>query len=229
MRQYNGSSLVQVVAHRCSANLNQCWPIVNTLRPRQNGRLFADDIFKRIFLNENVWIPIKISLKFVPKGLINYIPALFQIMAWRRPGDKPLSETMMVWLLTHMCVTRPQWVNVFQENAHENSVCKMTNWCWPEHVNVILGLNSTVTSPWMRWRLKSPALRVLTQPFIQAQIKENIKAPCHWPLCWKFTGDRWIPAQMAGNAENVSIWWRHHVSCAPTPGRPDELLQRLGV
>ena len=35
--------------------------------------------------------------------------------------------------------------------------------------------------------------RLFTQPFIQAQIKENIKAPCHWPLCGEFTGDRWIP------------------------------------
>ena len=50
-------------------------------------------------------------MKFVPKGWINNIPALVQIMAWRRPGDKPLSETMLVRLLTHICVTRPQWVN----------------------------------------------------------------------------------------------------------------------
>ena len=35
---------------------------INTLKPRKNGRHFADDIFKCIFLNENVWIPIKISL-----------------------------------------------------------------------------------------------------------------------------------------------------------------------
>ena len=83
----------------------------NTLRPRQIGRHFADDIFNCIFLNENVWIPIRISLKFVPKGPINNIPALVQIMAWRRPGDKPLSESMMVSLPTHICVTRPQWVN----------------------------------------------------------------------------------------------------------------------
>ena len=66
--------------------------LINSLRPRQNGRRFADDIFKCIFLNENVWKPIKISLKFVPKGPINNIPALVRIMAWRRPGDKPLSE-----------------------------------------------------------------------------------------------------------------------------------------
>ena len=82
----------------------------NTLRPRLNGRHFADDIFKCIFLNENILIPIKISLKFVPKGPINNIPSLVQIMAWRRPGDKPLSEPMMDNLPTHLCVTRPHWV-----------------------------------------------------------------------------------------------------------------------
>ena len=80
---------------------------VNTLRLRQN---FTDDIFKCIFLHENAWIPIQISLKFVPKGPINNIPALVQIMAWRRPGDKPLSEPMMVSLPRHICITQPQWV-----------------------------------------------------------------------------------------------------------------------
>ena len=84
--------------------------LVNSLRPRQNGRLFADDTFKRIFLNENIRIATKNSLKFVPTGLINNIPALVLIMAWRRPGVKPLSDPMLVRSLTHICVTRPQWV-----------------------------------------------------------------------------------------------------------------------
>ena len=84
---------------------------INTLRPRQNGRHFPDDIFKWIFLNKIIWISIKISFKFVPVGGINNIPALVQIMAWRRPGGKSLSEPMMVSSLTHICVTRPQWVN----------------------------------------------------------------------------------------------------------------------
>ena len=53
-----------------------------------------------------------ISLKFVPSGHIHNIPALVQIMAWRRPGDKPLSEPIMVSLLMHICITQPQWVNV---------------------------------------------------------------------------------------------------------------------
>ena len=83
---------------------------LNSFRPRQNRRHFADDILKCIFLNENLWIPIKISLKFVPKGSIDNIAALVQIMAWRRLGDKPLSEPIMVSLLTHICISRPQWV-----------------------------------------------------------------------------------------------------------------------
>ena len=85
--------------------------LISTLRPGQNGRHFADDIFLCIFLNENIWISIKISLKFVPRGPVNKIPSLVQIMAWRRPGAKPLSEPMMIRLLTLICVTRPQWVN----------------------------------------------------------------------------------------------------------------------
>ena len=65
---------------------------INILGLRQNGRHFPDNIFKFIFLNENVRILIKISLKFVPKSPINNTLALVQIMAWRRPGDKSLSE-----------------------------------------------------------------------------------------------------------------------------------------
>ena len=87
------------------------WPVFNSLRPRRNRRHFADDSFTWIFLNENISISNKISLKFIPKSSITNIPALVQIMAWRLPGDKPLSEPMMVSLTTHICVTRPQWVN----------------------------------------------------------------------------------------------------------------------
>ena len=79
---------------------------INSLRPRHNGRHFPDDTFKRIFLNENIRISIKISPNFVPKGQINKCQSFVQMMAWRRPGDKPLSEPMMVRLLTHICVTR---------------------------------------------------------------------------------------------------------------------------
>ena len=72
------------------------WAIlINTLRPRQNGHIFTDDIVKGIFMNENIWIFNKISLKYVPLGLTDNMAALVQIMAWCQTGDKPLSETMM--------------------------------------------------------------------------------------------------------------------------------------
>ena len=49
--------------------------ITSTLRRRQDGRRFPDDIFKCIFLNENDKIPIQISIKFVPRSPIDNKPA----------------------------------------------------------------------------------------------------------------------------------------------------------
>ena len=54
----------------------------------------TDDIFKSIF-NESVWIPITISLKFVPKGPIDYNSALVHVVAWHQTGEKPLPESML--------------------------------------------------------------------------------------------------------------------------------------
>ena len=72
-------------------------------------------IFQTTFSNAFSWIKmyefrLRFHLILVPRGPINNIPALVQIMAWRRPGDKPLSEPMMVCMLTHICVTQPPWV-----------------------------------------------------------------------------------------------------------------------
>ena len=76
------------------------------MRPRQNGRHFADDAFTRIFLNENIRISIKISLKYVSYGPVHKIPALVRLVS-----AKPLSEPMMIRLPSYKCVTWPQWVN----------------------------------------------------------------------------------------------------------------------
>ena len=69
---------------------------LNSSPPGQNGHHFAGNSSRYIFVNEKFCVLTKISLKFVPKGPIDYKSALVQIMAWRRPGDKPLSEPMMV-------------------------------------------------------------------------------------------------------------------------------------
>ena len=56
---------------------------------------FTGDILNFIFLNENIWILIEMWLKLVPKGPIDNMLALVQIMAWRWTGDKPLSEPVI--------------------------------------------------------------------------------------------------------------------------------------
>ena len=75
-----------------------------------------DAILQTTFSNGFSWMKMyEFRLTFHrsgPRGPINNIPTLVQIMAWRRPGDKPLSEPMMVRSPTHICVTRPQWVKL---------------------------------------------------------------------------------------------------------------------
>ena len=79
-------------------------PTVDIMLLTHWGRATMAAIFKYISLNENVWISIKISLKFIPKGPVSKIPALVHIIAWHLPGDKPLSEPMIVWFTgTYMC------------------------------------------------------------------------------------------------------------------------------
>ena len=102
-RIYPGPELCHHFTWRC--------PCTYTSRPRHNEHNFPDDIFKSIFLNENAWISLNISLEFVPKVQINNIVALVQIMAWCQTGDKPLSEEMMAYVAdSYIWVTRLQWV-----------------------------------------------------------------------------------------------------------------------
>ena len=69
----------------------------------------------------------------------------------------------------------------------------------------VVALTIIMMSQWARWRRKSPASRLFTQLFIQAQVNENIKAPRNWPLSEEFTVTGEFPAQRVSNAENVSI------------------------
>ena len=77
---YAGSAISVATEAYSATEIN-----INKLRLRQNGRHLADDTYKCIFLNENIWIPTKISLKFVPKRQINNIPALVHII-WTNDG-----------------------------------------------------------------------------------------------------------------------------------------------
>ena len=68
---------------------------LNSLRPRRNEQHFADDIFKCLFLNEDVWISIEISLKFVAKGPINNITGIYSIASDN--GLAPTKRQAIVW------------------------------------------------------------------------------------------------------------------------------------
>ena len=73
------------------------WKSTLTHWGRDNmAAIFPTTFSNGIFLNGDACILTKIPLKFIPKDPINNIPSLVQIMAWRRTGDKPLCEPMVV-------------------------------------------------------------------------------------------------------------------------------------
>ena len=67
------------------------------------------------------------------------------------------------------------------------------SWCLSSTVIIPWVVITHTALQWRRWRPKSRESLLFVQPFVQVQIKENIKAPRHWPLWGEFTGDRWIP------------------------------------
>ena len=85
--RFTGPSLFESI---CSCSCNSS-------APRQKGRQFRSDVFKCIFVNENVWIVLKMSLTFAPEVRINNIPALVHIMAWRRLGDHYLKQWWLAY------------------------------------------------------------------------------------------------------------------------------------
>ena len=113
---------------------------------------FADGLFKSIFLDENVWISIKISLKKFPKGPINSISALVQIMTWHWPGVKPSSVPMMVSLLTHT------WHHSTSMFSHHRDVT------------------------WSVRHFKSMAMQMFVQQLVQANSRKYTKASHYQPF-----------------------------------------------
>ena len=172
----------------------------NTLRPRQDGRHFPD-IFKWIFVNENPWILIKISLTFVPRVPINNILVLVQIMAWRCPGDKPLSETMMVRLPTHICITQPQWVATCVQSTREKE----------KKIEFIV-----VTSHEYKGISNHQLLNCLLNSLFRLTKEIIITALHYWTFlriinCWiLLTNERLCEWYFSVMMMTSSWWWRHH-------------------
>ena len=99
--------------------------LVSILRLKQNGRHFPADILNYIFLNENIWISNKMSLKCVPWCLVDDISALIQIMAWRHPGDRRQAITWINVDIVHRRIYASPGLNMLKlTNFHS---CIITN------------------------------------------------------------------------------------------------------
>ena len=196
--------------------------MINTLRPNQDGRHFPDDIF----LNENAWILINVSLNFVPKVPIHNMLALIQIMAWHQQSDKPSSEPMMVSLLMHICVTRSQWIS----NVKWARPCPHSWWhqilipfqCWemtrkmitllsfyssPESQDPVI--NISLTSMWpfcIRWCGSSDICYYIWNQFNQELLITAVKHQCHqYPMPIEGWWMVWPPAEhQPGNMGFIS-------------------------
>ena len=173
-----------------------------TLKPRHVGPLFTDRNFQMHFFWMNIY---KFWLKFhevCSKSPINNTPALVQIMAWCRPGDKPFSEPMIVSLLTH--ATRPQWdiVGVFE------SAFRYVDVIWAP-----LCLKSNT----LQWRHNDYDSVSNHQPhdcLLGRLFRHRSKKTSKLRVTGLCAGNSSVtgefPAQMASNAENVSFWRRPH-------------------
>ena len=148
----------------------------------------------------------KISVNFVLKGPVNNIITLVQIMAWRRPGDKPLSEPMMITLLRHLCVIelidQPQ---CYVSDIYEVYVKILYPWLLSA---LALEIPQSCTSHHQYICPSALQLRhngcdgisnhqphhSLLNCLFRRRLKKNIKAQRHWPLCGEFNGDQWTPS-----------------------------------
>ena len=87
------------------------------------GQNKMDTIFHTTFSNAFSWLKMyEFQLRFhwslFLRVQLTISPASVQIMAWSRPGDKPLSEPMMVSLQTHICVIWPPWVKSIKHGTN---------------------------------------------------------------------------------------------------------------
>ena len=171
---------------------------------------------------------IKISPKFVPKGLLNNTPALAHLMTWRRWGDKPLSEPMMVRLQTHTCVTRPQWVKIcifWYVKIFSHKYLWM-HWYRVRRLRVIKYIMCITWYPWSTVTLNLHEInrlsRFSTYSFTEFQVYKGTL----WNWCMRNTWSsvRYLePSNPTWPPQNLPRPW-----CCPSMG-PQELERILSV
>ena len=161
---------------------------------------------------KKICISIKISLKFFPKGPVDNNPALVQIRAWRRPGDRPLSEPMLVSVLTHIWVVRPQWVKGEPTTdwwipSQMNSNAESFSAQWRIHIllNPLFFISSPTCASWRLNELAGVSITSLkivystvysradqrkhqisaSLAFVRGIHRWPVNSPHKWPVTWK--------------------------------------------
>ena len=130
---------------------------------------------------------------------------------WGIPRTNGQSRGKCFHLMTSSWSVLPLVVTDISSSAttHTKIFTAQRPWLWPmiyvcskfeNHLVHTIYIKGNKKNPWKFAKIKISKFRQ------KLNNSPNIKAPRHWPLCGEF------PAQMASNAENVSIWWRHHVN-----------------
>ena len=108
----------------------------------------------KTFWNAFSWMKMyEFCLKFDISLFLSFnIPTLVQIMTWHQPGNKPLSEPMIVSLLMHICITRPQWINWYPLMISYFTYVSCCNNSWGkcdkiQHGSYFIILKILLTSP----------------------------------------------------------------------------------
>ena len=116
-------------------------------------------------------------------------------------GPTKFRGSLRIALLTPAGQKKSRSMHVRTQSSYRWKDCKLFSAKELQHYNdVIMGtIASQITS-----------LTIVYSTVYSDADQKNIKGPRHWPLCGEFTGTGEFPVQMASNAENVSIWWRHH-------------------
>ena len=86
-------------------------PNFNTLRRRQNGRHFPDDIFNCIFFNKKVWISIKIHWSLLPRVKLTIFQHWFR---WWLGASQATSHFLNQWWLIYWCIYASLGLNEFK-------------------------------------------------------------------------------------------------------------------
>ena len=155
------------------------------MRPIQNGYNFANDFLKCIFVDENVWIPIRISLKFASKEPISYIPTFSSDNGLVPNGPQAIIGTNdgLGWWRIYESAGR----NKFMVTWH----FKTRKWFTSEFLLIRFTTNIL---PVCNWKTTSEISTSLIAQYMMTSSNGNIFRVTG-PLCGEFTGPGEFPSQ----------------------------------